>query len=235
MIKTNKSKKLGNFIIILGFVLIFIAIFNFNIKLRITSMFLGLIFLILGILMSLHHTEKQKKSNPDLPPSKIYFLENNNKFIKILVFIAPIILFIIITRNLNLHILNFLMLLIIISFASWYFSRYIENNKQKTWNVTILLSTFFGWLGLDRLYLRNILGIVKLITLGGLGIWWVIDIILIIFNKIKDSRGYKLKKEGNRFIQFLLIVLSIIITILILYFLIKITLNLSKPGRAIWE
>ena len=131
MIKTNKSKKLGNFIIILGFVLIFIAIFNFNIKLRITSMFLGLIFLILGILMSLHHTEKQKKSNPDLPPSKIYFLENNNKFIKILVFIAPIILFIIITRNLNLHILNFLMLLIIISFASWYFSRYIENNKQK--------------------------------------------------------------------------------------------------------
>ena len=52
--------------------------------------------------------------------------------------------------------------------------------EKKSFLVTLLLSIFLGGLGIDRFYLGYIpLGIVKLITGGGCGIWWLIDIILI--------------------------------------------------------
>jgi len=42
------------------------------------------------------------------------------------------------------------------------------------------MSVVFGWIGVDRFIMGKIgTGILKLITLGGLGIWWLIDLILI--------------------------------------------------------
>ena len=62
--------------------------------------------------------------------------------------------------------------------------------SEKNWLVALLLSIFVGGLGIDRFYLGKIgTGILKLITGGGLGIWWLIDVILIATGKMKDSEG----------------------------------------------
>ena len=52
--------------------------------------------------------------------------------------------------------------------------------KDKNWIAALLLSILVGSLGIDRFYMGYIgLGILKLITLGGFGIWWLIDLILV--------------------------------------------------------
>jgi TM2 domain-containing membrane protein YozV len=42
------------------------------------------------------------------------------------------------------------------------------------------MSVVFGRVGVDRFIMGKVgTGILKLITLGGLGIWWLVDVILI--------------------------------------------------------
>lgn len=53
--------------------------------------------------------------------------------------------------------------------------------------VGLILSLFLGYLGIDRFYAGDALkGILKLITLGGCGIWVIIDWILIM-DAIKEK------------------------------------------------
>jgi len=58
------------------------------------------------------------------------------------------------------------------------------------------LSFFLGGLGVDRFYVGKIgTGILKLITAGCFGIWWLIDLIMILAGKFKDKDGNIISKE----------------------------------------
>jgi TM2 domain-containing membrane protein YozV len=50
-------------------------------------------------------------------------------------------------------------------------------SKEYRWVlIGTLISWSFGYLGADRIYKGDIgLGVLKLLTAGGLGIWWLVD------------------------------------------------------------
>lgn len=55
-----------------------------------------------------------------------------------------------------------------------------DEPRNVNWILTLVMSIFFGTLGVDRFIMGHVgLGILKLITGGGLGIWWLVDVILI--------------------------------------------------------
>lgn len=56
--------------------------------------------------------------------------------------------------------------------------------------VALLLALFVGVLGIHRFYLGyTTIGIIQLLTFGGLGIWALIDLILIITGDLKPKTG----------------------------------------------
>lgn len=62
--------------------------------------------------------------------------------------------------------------------------------SDKQWVTALLLSFFLGALGVDRFYLGHTgIGIAKLLTLGGCGVWSLIDFILIAMRNVTDAQG----------------------------------------------
>jgi len=58
-----------------------------------------------------------------------------------------------------------------------------------------LLCFFLGIFGAHRFYAGKIgTGILELLTAGGLGIWWLVDMILIVTGSFRDGNGERIRE-----------------------------------------
>lgn len=89
--------------------------------------------------------------------------------------------------------------------------------SSKSFLTAWLLSLLLGVLGVDRFYLGKIgTGILKLVTLGGFGIWALIDLILILTNKARDKQGLPLEGyDRHKKVAFIVTAAFIVLSIII--------------------
>lgn len=68
------------------------------------------------------------------------------------------------------------------------------STNEDRWLIALILCILVGSLGVHRFYTGNIVtGVLMLITLGGCGVWTIIDLIMIAANTYRDSNGNTLK------------------------------------------
>lgn len=71
--------------------------------------------------------------------------------------------------------------------------------RKTDWRVLFHLSFWLGFLGIDRFYAgKTGSGILKLITMGGCGIWWIMDIINVANGNYTDATGKLVDKQGAK-------------------------------------
>lgn len=99
----------------------------------------------------------------------------------------------------------------------------------KDFVVAWLLALFLGFLGVDRFYRGFVgLGILKLITCGGAGIWALVDLLIIIFTGGKDAKGQPLANyEKNKKVAW--IVTAIVVGISLLFSFINAATSVDTP------
>lgn len=69
-----------------------------------------------------------------------------------------------------------------------------QTQSPKDFTITTILCFFLGALGIHRFYVGKILtGILQLISGGGFGIWWIIDLVRLIMGKFTDNEGRVIK------------------------------------------
>ena len=66
--------------------------------------------------------------------------------------------------------------------------------SEKGFVPALLLCFFLGGLGVHRFYVGKIgTGILMIVTLGGLGIWTLVDFVMIAVGAFKDKQGLPIK------------------------------------------
>jgi TM2 domain-containing membrane protein YozV len=76
---------------------------------------------------------------------------------------------------------------------------YAPPAPAKDWLVAFLLCLFLGGWGAHRFYTgHTALGILQLLTAGGYGLWWLIDLVLLATNRYTDAKGNLLRNPNLR-------------------------------------
>lgn len=66
--------------------------------------------------------------------------------------------------------------------------------SEKSFLLTWLFAWILGFWGVDRFYLGKVgTGILKLVTFAGLGIWWLVDLIIVLSGTQRDKKGRPLE------------------------------------------
>jgi TM2 domain-containing membrane protein YozV len=94
-------------------------------------------------------------------------------------------------------------------------------HKQRHFLAVFFISFMWGTFGVDRMYMGKIwTGILKLVTFGGLGIWSLIDFVLIMSGSMRDKQGQEMlqaaeyKKFARKTVLWFAIILGLTILIL---------------------
>ena len=67
-----------------------------------------------------------------------------------------------------------------------------NSQSQNQWIVVLLLAFFLGFIGAHRFYVgKNGTGILMILTVGGIGLWVLYDLIVIITGNFKTKEGNK--------------------------------------------
>lgn len=70
------------------------------------------------------------------------------------------------------------------------FARVVCRYRGHYFVTTLMYSILLGFLGMDRFCLGQTgTAVGKLLTLGGVGIWWVVDVILLVTNGLQPEDG----------------------------------------------
>ena len=68
--------------------------------------------------------------------------------------------------------------------------------QGKDWLTTLLLCLFLGNVGVHRFFVgKTGTGVAMILTLGGCGIWTIVDLIMIITGSFKDANDQPLVKK----------------------------------------
>ena len=71
-----------------------------------------------------------------------------------------------------------------------------SSQSEKSFAITFLLCLFVGFFAVHRFYTGKIgTGIIFIFTLGGLGIWWIVDYYMIIFGAFRDRDGLYVRHQ----------------------------------------
>lgn len=75
-----------------------------------------------------------------------------------------------------------------------------ESYGTKNWTTSFVLCLLLGFWGVHRFYSGHIvIGLIQFLTMGGFGVWWLIDLYLIGTGRFRDADGFLLADPKTSF------------------------------------
>lgn len=102
--------------------------------------------------------------------------------------------------------------------------------QPKNYVKAVILSAYFGYFGVDRFYLgKTGTGVLKLLTLGGLGIWALIDFIITLVGAQHAKNSSQPLEDTDKYKPFFIRLALIYLAIMVISVVLQVAL-LSSNG-----